>query len=285
MEKTEKLNKLHKAMVDFSTAYDILSRAIEEYEQDSGASVNDLPNFTESYPFDKSFDEIDIALWVRDVVEYKPRPEFTVLNYNYVNTGGNTMVGVFEVWLPEDKKVIYALTNEEGCSLSVVDYICNEIHDCDYDELLIESIDWGRITGYEKYYELYRHCWNEYTKSDCKYFGTTYRAPVSLLSDELQKQIPEGYLDWLHAEGDCTIETDGNKIIIDPDYQPTVDEEDGMLTLVKKFKEFHDSTAAVEDYYSEDYVLSFAGHTVRLPFNADVWDAINNALETTIENW
>lgn len=285
MEKTEKLNKLHKAMVDFSTAYDVLSRAIEEYEQESGTSVNDLPNFTESYPFDKSFDEIDIAMWVRDVVEYKPRPQFTVLNYDYVNTGGNTMVGVFEVWLPEEKKTVYALVNEEGCTLSVVDYIRNEIHDCDYDELMIEVIDWGRLTGYEDYFELYRHCLNEYTKSDCKYFGITRELPMSLLSDELQKQVTAGYLDWIHGYGNGCIETDGSKIIVAPDYEPATAEEDGMLTLVKKFKEFHDSTAAVEDYYSEDYALSFAGHTVRLPFTADVWEAINNALETTIENW
>lgn len=285
MEKTEKLDKLHKAMVDFSTAYDVLARAIEEYEQESGTSVNDLPNFTESYPFDKSFDEIDIALWVRDVVEYKPRPEFSVLNYDYVNTGGNTMVGVAEVWLPEEKKTVYALFNEEGCTLSVVDYIRNEILDCDYDELMIEVIDWGRLTGHEDYFELYRHCLNEYTKSDCKYFGITRRLPKYLLSDELQKQVTEEYLDWLHAESDGCIETDGSKIIVEPDYEPDIVEEDGMLTLVKKFKEFHDSTAAVEDYYCEDYVLSFAGHTVRLPFAADVWEAINNALETTIENW
>lgn len=285
MENTEQLNKLHKAMVDFRDAHYNLQMAIDDYERETGTSVNDLPNFVESYPFGKSFDEIDIAEWVRDVIEYKPRPQFTVLNYDYVNTGGNTMVGVFEVWLPEEKRTVYALTNEEGCSLSVVDYIRNEIHDCEYDELLIETIDWNLISSEYEYYELYRYCLNEYTKSDCKYFGITRRFILPLLSDELKKQVTPEYLNWLHANSDGLIETDGYKIIVEPDYEPDVVEEDGMLTLVKKFKEFHDSTAAVEDYYCEDYSLSFAGHTVKLPFTADVWDAVNNALQTTIENW
>lgn len=285
MEKTEKLNKLHKAMIDLRDAHYNLQMAIDEYERETGTSVNDLPNFTESYPFDKSFDEIDVAEWVRDVIEYKPRPQFMVLNYDYVNTGGNTMVGVFEVWLPDENKTVYALTNEEGCTLSTVDYIRNELDVDDYSLFIIEDVSWDLISSEFGYYELYRHCLNEYTKSDCKYFGVTRRFILPLLSDELQKQIPEGYLDWSHANSDGLIETDGNIIFTDPDYKPDIVQEDGMLTLVKKFKQFHDSTAAVEDYYCEDYVLSFAGHTVRLPFTADVWDAINSALETTIENW
>lgn len=286
----EKLQKevsdqLLKTMEEFKLAYISLRSTIESYEEVTNTSVNDLPGFVEDYPFEISFDELPIVRWVDSTYKKVTQQKFSVLNYNYVNTGGNTMVGVFEVWLPAEKRTVYALTNEEGCTLSVVDYIQNEIEVDHYDELMIENVDWGQLTGFEKYFELYRHCLNEYTKSDSKYFGYTRFLPYYLLSDELQKQIPEGYLDWIHGYGNGELETNGYEIIVSPDYVQAVDDEDGMLAIVKHFKQFHDSTAANEEYYSDDYVLSFAGRTVRLPFNADVWDAIDTALTTTIENW
>lgn len=277
--------KLLSAMNDFQDAYNALRSAIDDYETADKTTVNNLPGFVESYPFDKSFDELAVDQWVSDVAEGLNAIEFRILNYKYLNTGGNTMVGIHEVWLPDEKRVVYALTNEEGCSLSVVDYISNELDIDYYDELIIDYVDWGRVTGLEKYFELYRYCLNEYTRDDCRHFGITRQLPYYLLSDALQEEITPEYLTYCENEHGSMIETNGCHIVKYPDYEPDIVQEDGMLTLVKKFKQFHDSTAAVEDYYCEDYVLSFAGHTVRLPFTADVWDAINNALETTIENW
>ncbi len=284
MKNTEELRKLLHSMNDFSAAYGILKDQIALYEQETGESVNDLPGFTESYPFDKSFDELNVGGWVATTVDRIRQDAFKVLNYTYLNTGGNTMVGIFEVWLPAEMRVVFALTNEEGCTLSVVDYISNDLDVDDYDELYIDTIDWGRATGHEKYFELYRHCLNEYTKSDCRYFGYTRGLPYHLLSDELQKQITDEYRKWFDAQEFDIFETDGEKIIIRPDY-----EQDSvwnkMLEVVKAFKEWHDTTAGVEDLYDQNYTLTFAGHTVELPYNADVWDAVDTMLERTIRDW
>lgn len=286
----EKLQKevsdqLLKTMEEFKLAYISLRSTIESYEEVTNTSVNDLPGFVEDYPFEISFDELPIVRWVDNTYKKVTQPNFKVLRYMYVNTGGNTMVGVFDVWLPAEKRTVYALANEEGCTLSVVDYIQNEIEVDHYDELMIESVDWCQLTGFEKYFELYRYCLNEYNRSDCRYFDITRMTPYHLLNDEMQQEITPEYLQYCEAEYGGMIENNGVCIIVDSDYQPVIDDEDGMLTLVKKFKEFHDTTAANEEYYEEDYVLSFAGRTIRLPFNADVWDAIDTALTTTIENW
>lgn len=282
--KAESTRKLLHAMHDFHTTYCALRVAIEEYERETKTSVNLLDGFTESYPFDKSFDELAIGQWVADTIESVKKSAFKVLNYEYLNTGGNTMVGIFEVWLPARMKTVYAYVNEEGCSLSLVDYIRNEIELDDYDEVLIENVDWGRITGLEPYFELYRHCLNEYTKSDCKYFGYTRQIPFLLLSDELQDRVGEDYLAWCETENGGMVETDGNQIVVSPDYDTPADEWAAMVKELKRFKKWHDETAGVEDLYDENYVLEFAGHRVELPYCADVWDAVDTMLDRAIND-
>lgn len=218
MKKADMNNVLEKAMVDFKDAYNHLLATIDRYEQDTKTSVNDLKGFAESYPFDKSLDELAIVSWVDNVVEGLQRPNFKVLNYEYLNTGGNTMVGIHEVWLPEEMKTVYVYTNEEGCTISLVDYIRNELDADNYDEFILDYCDFGRLTGHEKYFELYRYCLAQYLKDDCKYFGTARDVPYHLLSDALQKAVDDGYLKWLENEGFGTVSTDGYHIVFLPDY-------------------------------------------------------------------
>lgn len=150
---------------------------------------------------------------------FKTEPaKFKVLDYEYFNSGGHCMVGVFTVWLPDKNQTIYALTNEEGCTLATVDYIRNDLDIDDYDELMIESVDWGRVTGYEKYFDLYRYCLRHYTKSDCAYFGTIREIPHHLLTDDLQEFVQPEYRAWLEEQG-RDVPTDGKNIIIDEDYK------------------------------------------------------------------
>lgn len=284
MKKTENLRKLLHAMSDFKAAYNSLVMEIECYEQADKTSVNELPSFTKSYPFDKSFDELAINKWVNDVIDDVRKEAFKVLNYRYMNTGGNCMVGIFEVWLPERKQTVYALTNEEGCTLSVVDYISNELEVHDYDELIIESVDWGRITGYEKYFELYRHCLNEYTKDDCRHFGYTCGLPYHLLSDELQNKVPAGYREWCEAENGDAIDTNGVNIVVSPSYEST-DEEDELLKAVKEFKRWHDTIAGDEKYYEDSYKLTIADKSITLPFMASAFAGVDELLKIFISEW
>lgn len=146
------------------------------------------------------------------------QPKFKVLRHEYLNTGGHCMVSVFTVWLPDKNQTVYMMVNEEGCTMSTVDYISNEVDIDDYDHVQIKNADWGRVTGHEEYFDLYRYCLIEYTKSDCRYFGNISEIPYHLLTDDLQKQVPAGYCEWLEKVHGRDIATDGEKIIIDPDF-------------------------------------------------------------------
>lgn len=291
MTKTEMFDKLMKAMGDFNKAHHELLMAIDDYETYTCSSVNDLQGFTESYPFDKSLDELAIHSWVHDVYNANRKFEFKVVDYEYLNTGGNTMVGIHEVWLPAECKTVYCYTNEEGCTISPVDYIRNEF---DLDpSITTEDYDWGRVTGYEVRFELLRRCWNDYTKDDCKYFGLTHRVPYYLLSDELQKKVDADYLVWSEAESDGLVETNGREIIEDPDFSARFEsEEDKQLREIKDFREWHNNLVnatttdeELDALYLEDYTLTFAGRSIKLRYDADTFNNIDSLLKRAIEEW
>ena len=211
---------------------------------------------------------------------------FKVLNYEYLNTGGNTMVGIFTVWLPDELRTIYALTNEEGCNLAVVDYISNELEIHDYDELIFDNCVFNFLQSYDKYFELYRYCLNEYTKSDCRYFGITRGIPFYLLSDELQAKVDDAYLLWL-TKHNYDVLTDGENIVVHPDY-----ETDDKLRRVCEWKTWHDglinnttTDEEMDDLYDKQYRLYFNGRRVYLPFNADTFNKINDLLDSVIREW
>ena len=283
MKNADMNNVLEKAMSDFADAYNRLKITIDRYEQTTGTSVNNLQNFVDNFPFEVSFDELPIQLWVDTVIEGLKRPNYKVLDYQYLNTGGNCMVGIHRVWLTEEKKVVYVYTNEEGSTISTVDYIRDDLPIDDYYEFTVDYVDWGRITGSEKYFELYRYCYNQYLVDDCKYFGVTRGVQYHLLSDELQEMISDDYLKYLAAECGMLVDTDGKIIVTNPDYEEP--EVDVALQSVKIFKKWHESIAANEDYYNEWYILEIHGKKVKLPFYAGVWNAVHDLLDITIEEW
>lgn len=286
--KNADMNKvLEKAMSDFADAYNRLQVTIERYEQTTGTSVNNLQSFVDNYPFEVSFDELPIQLWVDTVIEGLKRPNYKVHDYQYLNTGGNCMVGIHRVWITEEKRMVYVYTNEEGGTISTVDYIRDDLEIDDYDEFIVDCVDWGRITGYEKYFELYRYCYNQYLVDDCKYFGITRGVMPHLLSDELQSMISDDYREYIMTECGGLFETDGKIIVTNPDYEATQDDE--LLRDIKDWNRWHDNIAADEDrreaMYEEHYQLTLAGKTVRLPFYAETFNLVSDLLKGTIEDW
>ena len=293
MSQTSHKLQVVKAMDDFRKSYHSLLSVINDYEALTESSINDLPGFTDGYPFDKSLDELPIEQWYFNVASQLHNVSYTVLNYEYLNTGGNTMVGIHEVWLPVERKTVYIYTNEEGCVMSLVDYIRNEFEPSDYDSVQIDVFDLGRVTGWEKYFELYRRCYNDYLKDDCRYFGYVRGVQYILLSDELQKKVDADYYVWCEANGHDLIDTNGCDIIEHPDYTAQFD--DGVLAKLQDIKDWlqwHDelvnprtSDDELEAMYDEVYELTFKGRTVKLPFDADVFNNVNALVDKVIKEW
>lgn len=60
---------LQNALRNFADAYNDLFEAMIEFEERTGSSVNDIPDFVEEYPFDVSFDELEVEKWCSAVRE------------------------------------------------------------------------------------------------------------------------------------------------------------------------------------------------------------------------
>lgn len=295
MKNPESLRKLLQSMNTFAAAYHDLLSKIGDYEHLNNTDINHLPGFNEYYPFDTSLDELPIDRWVENIVDRVRKEAFKVLNYEYLNTGGNCMVGVFTVWIPALKQTVYALTNELGCSLTTVDYVSNDVDIEDYDEVTIDRCDFDELQSNATYFELYRYCLNEYTKSDCRYFGQTFAWPYHMLSDELQSEVHADYLAWCKENNNGCIPTDGEKIIVHPDYDSMFTdphEDDKHLQAVKEWRLWHDgqinkhtTDEELDVLYEKTYHLTFNGRVVRLPFNADTFNKINDLLDSVIREW
>lgn len=283
--------RLINVAADFRGCYEALRNAISEYEAESGKDINNLWGFVDNYPFGKSFDDLQVSTWVDDLIlSLQPAP-FTILHYNYMNTGGNCMVGIHEVWLPNDKRTAYVYTNEEGCSIVAVDYLGHAIEVDNFDEVILEYYRWDEISHRCKYFELFRQCYNDYLKDDCKRFDYTREVPYEMLSDDLQKQVDTDYLAWLESNGYNGIATDGFKIVENPYYndpgdddEPAVCYDEAGLQRVADFCKWHSSVDA-PCIFDEDYTLTFLDRSVRIPFNADTYDAVDALLTRIIVEW
>lgn len=292
MKNTTAYNRLILDLQAFGMAYDELRTTIEDYEQMTHSSVNDLKNFTESYPFDKSFDELPVQQWVNNTINEldrklyaaEARNMYKILDSELLNTGGGTMVEITEVFLKDQKKTTFVFTNEEGCTMSLVDYIRHDFEPEDYDEFIIDQFSIDNFSGHEQHFELFKDCVNNFAKHYYDRFGALSDLPYELLADSLQGQITEDYFKWGMDNNSGMFTTDGKVVIYHDCYRtPTCD--DIYLPQIKAFRTWHFSICGDEEYYDKDYTLTLGNNRVKLPFVADVWDAIDDALRNIVSNF
>lgn len=169
------------------------------------------------------------------------------------------MVNITDVWLTDENKTVYVFTNEEGCTMSTVDYTRNNITVDDYEEVNVDYFEYLDLTSDEmkanKYFELYRDCLNEFIKRYCEYFKTKRVLPFVLLSDELRGQITAEYRKWHEANISERFMTDGCKIIIEEGYTPYKPlrmEKEKLTFALWQFKHAHQQM--VEAWHSAYYI-------------------------------
>lgn len=222
---------------------------------------------------------------------------FAVINHEYYNTGGNCMVSSFTVFDKQSNTTKYVLMNDEGFQLATVDVVGNdEMFETDeerdaavlgywsLDELTMEpSFDQHQFTDEE--WELYKYCQFEFYKKNCKYFDRKVYLPADQLTVELHSKLDVEVIKW-HDENEQLFSTDGYTVEV----SSTCDIEQVVrfgreLQQIKDFRDWHLDQAARSELYGEYYVVSFNGRSVKLPYDADTFNAIDDLLKDTIEEW
>lgn len=214
------------------------------------------------------------------------------------------MVSIFAVYDREANSMRYVIANAEGFNWQVVDTVTNEeLHELmDTDEnfakaTLLGAWDWEALTSEpapldhqfsDEEFELFKYCEYEFYKKYCADFGIKLTVWVDQLPINLYEQLTTECIDW-HKENGENFKTDGYNVYPSSAYHDFHKEKvDRELQDIKDFKRIHDKLcepAAIEQLCDTYYTIAVAGHSIKLPFGAQVYDAINDLLKDVIEEW
>ena len=143
---------------------------------------------------------------------------YKVISHNYENAGGNCMISVFEVWLPDENRTLFVNVGEDYVSLTTVNHVMSDVQIDDYDAVTIETLSYKVDYDQSDYFDLYRYCLFEHLKKDCKHHNRFESLPFVWLLDTFKVQISaeqreyaeenfgryfitNGYAVHLHTEG------------------------------------------------------------------------------------
>lgn len=229
---------------------------------------------------------------------------FTVVDHNYLNTGGNTMVSIFAVYDREAKSMRYVVANDEGFNWQTADTVTNEqlaelmgIDDNFANEVILGNYMWEHLTSEpapldpqfsEEEFELFKYCEYEFYKCDCKYFDRKVFVAAHQLPNHLYEQLTDECIKW-HEDNHCDFLTDGYKVYVNSEYEDYWRERNEReLQDIKSFKKHFDELCEpehVERLYDSYITIAVDGDSVKLPFNADVYDRIDELLKSVVEEW
>jgi hypothetical protein len=199
------------------------------------------------------------------------------------------MVGTSQVYLLDEHRTLFVHVNEEGCTLATCDYITSGI---DYDdEMVVDSVNISDLNADNKYFELYRDCFMEYVKKDCKYFKHTYDLPLSIFEGKLQTELPAEYISWHLENVGNHFEIDGEKCIMSEEYfAPDSDIVKAKQFLTYMNAEFDkwsltDDRSNMEKFYDLPVVVGFGSKLLVLPNSAASYQALEHFVKDFIENY
>lgn len=166
--------------------------------------------------------------------------KYRVISHDYRNTGGNTMVSVFQVYLADQNRTVFVNCGEHSASITTVDYV-NKFDPDDYDQITVESVDFTEGLSAEvcAYYDVFSYCLFEWLKSDCKHYRYTMGIHYCWVPEAVRVQISDFQKDFVEDELNGLFYTDGYNVFV-----PTPSGEDDEIPIVSKHKPLHDTLAA-----------------------------------------
>lgn len=176
---------------------------------------------------------------------------YQILTTNYINTGGNTMVSIFETWLPDENKTVFVNVGNDECTITTVNHLMNDIQINCYQEITVAAADYVQDELKCKYSELMMYCLFEYFKQEGNQ-GVLQAVRYSWLPEVFKVQITNEQREYTD-ETFGYFETDGYRV-----YTSTKDNEQLVLKperQPKSLKEtIQDSLSRLNDKLEIDEV-------------------------------
>lgn len=218
---------------------------------------------------------------------------YQIMNNEYLNTGGNCMVHITDVYNVKLKKMQYVFINEEHIVVSEYDYIRSELpfatttddfmlHIVAVDNLTHEpSADNDQMNDLpEETAELLFDCYLLFIRAYCKYTSVNYACRLDALPNELYDKVSREYSCWL-AEKELDPVTDGYDIMLHPGYTAETDYDDDGKAAVEFKQQLIDMLNAAEEseeqrdkFYNEIVTIVIQNKAYHLRMNAAVWNGL-----------
>ena len=155
---------------------------------------------------------------------------FTVIDNEYLNTGGHCMVDVTAFYDSQLKKTLYMYVGNNWLTLTAYDYLRNELQGClSAEDFILCTIEESNFTTEpdpmnrqmldmpDEYFDLFNHGMLSYIKNKFKYDHQLTKTTVENLPLELRHKVSDDYAAWL-SDNNLLVTTDGENIIVEDDY-------------------------------------------------------------------
>lgn len=224
--------------------------------------------------------------------------KFTVVDHNYFNTGGNTMVSVFTVYDHKQNVSRYVIAGDEAISYQTADTVTNSEFTLDTDEkiaaIVLDTYIFEQLTydfsgnglRVDPYlFDLLKYCEYEHYKQDCKHYDYKQNVAIESLPAELLSRLSEDYINWARVEG-AGCYTDGYDVYMDTNYDPPVKASKRKPSEAEEFKSFLETY--VRDHVNEfgnhgNITVAASGDSIKIPLNDDSLDLLVKFIDGIIE--
>ena len=207
---------------------------------------------------------------------------FTIIRQEYVNTGGDCMVLYSEVYLHDEDRTIYGVSNEDGVALYAADpRVIDSPMFCWCD---IDMTDVSVPAHSDLVFTLFFDFVKRYGEIE---------VPYEWLTDDMKMKVPDWYILRVREAGDYVyVTTNGETIKLDEAYGPSpiakewLSAEKYCLT-VSALRAFREAYMSLLEVWTDDVDDDLcAGYPFDRSFDEfNVHDWVNHALVNLEKRW
>lgn len=227
--------------------------------------------------------------------------KFSIIDNEYLNTGGNCMVNITTVYNSEEKAMQYIYINEECLVIASYDYIRNEVPtELECDDFVLLDISQDDFTTEPSFDYIHKYemdddvaallldCMEAFIKNYVKHNKQNYFTTADKLPEVLYKQLTDDYIKWLN-EREQLIETDGYKIIVDDRYSKA-DEPNAIAAkelqqhMAENITRLDRTDDERDEFYREKLQIIYCGKMFTFENGADIYNGLEDFVKCVIDN-
>jgi len=210
------------------------------------------------------------------------------------------MVEIITAIDKQQASVVYVIADNDGCTISTVDFIQFEIDSDVLDKAILHNGTYTEIfdelEAYGDLHLLVEDAWLSYIKSICKHTGRHMYVDLDVLPMVLKELLTPQYIKWL-IDKEQLVETDGYTVFknsycklhshlladVMPQYEQAA--RDMVEHLDEQMRLAQESDSAMADFNDSEFTFGFRGLTIKHPCGPEAYDGLRLLLTEWLNNY